>query len=336
MNHPAGSAPLDLVIFGASGYTGRLVAEHLARNYPSGAGLRWALAGRSRERLAETRDQIDAPRDTALIVADASDPASLDTMVAQTRVVVSTAGPYQLHGSALVAACVRAGKDYLDLCGEPAWMRRMIDLHEEQARHSGARVLFSCGFDSMPSELGVWFCQEVAKKRLGACVPRVKGRLRAFVGGVSGGSVATGAQNMKAAEQDPAVAALLADPFCLTPGFRGPPQPSVTSEEVDPDVGRVGPFMLGPTNAKSVHRSNLLMGHPYGADFVYDELLLSDLVRMPTAPPTAGAAANLPKPGEGPSRETREAGSFDQGDKGPRLWVHLNDVGGNRDLPAGC
>jgi short subunit dehydrogenase-like uncharacterized protein len=307
----ANAEQYDIVIFGVTGYTGRLVAEHLARNYSIGGELRWALAGRSLERLIEVRDQIGVQQDTALIVAEASDSVSMDLMVSKTRIVINTAGPYQLHGSEVVAACVRAGKDYLDLCGEPAWMRQMIELHGGQALQSGARILFSCGFDSMPSELGVWFCQEVAKKRLGVSVPRVKGRLRAFVGGVSGGSVASGAENMKAAAQDASVAALLEDPFCLTPGFSGPKQPSVTSEEVDPDVGRVAPFMLGPTNVKSVHRSNFLLGHSYGTDFVYDELLLADLVKMPTAPSKNGAPANLPKPGEGPSREARETGSFD-------------------------
>jgi short subunit dehydrogenase-like uncharacterized protein len=304
-------AEFDVVIFGATGYTGRLVAEHLARRIPSRGLLRWALAGRSLDRLAATKREVGAVPHVGLIVADATDPSSLHDMVARTRLVVSTAGPYQHHGSELILACAQAGTDYLDLCGEPLWMRQMIDRHEKTAQQSGARILFSCGFDSLPSELGVWFCQQVATRRLGAPVPRIKGRLRSFVGGVSGGSVVTGAATMAAVAADADLAALLSDPFCLTPGFHGPQQPSVTAEEIDPDVGKVGPFMLGPTNAKSVHRSNFVLGHPYGTEFVYDELLLADLVKMPTAGPGGAPPPNLPKPGEGPSRESRENGAFE-------------------------
>jgi len=305
------AAQFDIVIFGATGYTGRLVTEYFAKRSSAERPLRWALAGRSLDRLTAVQREVGASPDVGLIVADGADPAALRDMVARARLVISTSGPYQLHGSALVAACAQSGTDYLDLCGEPLWMRQMIEQHEQQAQQSGARILFSCGFDSLPSELGVWYCQQVAIRRLGAPVPRIKGRLRSFVGGVSGGSVATGAANMAAIAKDPALAALLNDPFCLTPGFQGPPQPVVLTEEMDPDVGKVGPFMLGPTNAKSVHRSNFVQGHPYGTEFVYDELLLADLVKMPTAGPKGAPPPNLPKPGEGPSRASREAGSFE-------------------------
>jgi short subunit dehydrogenase-like uncharacterized protein len=305
------SASFDIVIFGATGYTGRLVAEHLTKRSRADESLRWALAGRSLDRLKAVQREVGAPPNVGLIVADAADPYSLRHMVARTRLVISTAGPYQLHGSEVIAACAQAGTDYLDLCGEPLWMRQMIQQHEQQAQQSGARILFSCGFDSLPSELGVWHCQQVALQRLGAVVPRIKGRLRAFVGGVSGGSVASGAANMALIAKDPSLAALMNNPFCLTPGFQGPAQPAVLTEEIDPDVGKVGPFMLGPTNAKSVHRSNFVLGHPYGTEFVYDELLLADLVKMPTAGPNGGPPPNLPKPGEGPSREVRENGSFE-------------------------
>lgn len=305
------STNFDIVIFGATGYTGRLVAEHFARCLPSDGPVRWALAGRSLDRLKAVLREVGAPSGVGLIVADAADPSSLRAMVARTRLVISTTGPYQYHGTELVAACAQSGTDYLDLCGEPLWMRQMIEQYEEQARQSGARMLFSCGFDSLPSELGVWHCQQVAIQQLGAAVPRIKGRLRSFVGGVSGGSVASGAASMAAVAKDPGLVALLNDPFCLTPGFQGPPQPAVMAEEMDPDVGKVGPFMLGPTNAKSVHRSNFLLGHAYGTEFVYDELLLADLVKMPTAGPNGAPPPNLPKPGEGPSREMRENGSFE-------------------------
>ena len=146
--------------------------------------LKWAMAGRSLDKLATVRDAIGAPPDTPLIAADASDPASLKAMIDQTRLVLTTVGPYQLYGSELVAACAASGTDYLDLCGEPLWMRQMIDAHEATAKSSGARIVFSCGFDSLPFELGVFFCEATAKKILGAPVSRVKGRVRDMKGSV--------------------------------------------------------------------------------------------------------------------------------------------------------
>jgi len=304
-------AEFDIVVYGASGYTGRLVAEHLAQRYGVSGELKWAIAGRSAAKLAAARDEIGVPADTPLLIADAADPASLRDMVRRTRTVLTTVGPYQLYGADLVAACVEAGTDYLDLCGEPNWMRRMIDAHEAQAKASGARILFSCGFDSIPFELGVWFCQETARKMLGAPVPRVKGRIRAFEGRPSGGSLASGKAMMDAVQKDPAQMAVMMSPFGLTPGFEGAVQPAAAAPETDPDVGEVAPFMMAVINTKNVHRSNLLMGHPYGRDFVYDEMIV-------LGPGGAAGFTDLsfqlsagPKPGEGPTKEQREVGCFD-------------------------
>src|SRR5260221_11599314 len=169
------SSKFDIVVYGATGFTGQLVAEYLAAHYRGDSDLKWAMAGRSLDKLASVRDAIGAAADTALIAADAGDPASLKAMVDQTKSVVSTVGPYQLYGSELVAACAATGTDYLDLCGEPVWMPRMIDAHQESARPSGAGIVFSCGFDSLPFELRVFFCQDSAKKTLGAPVTRLKG-----------------------------------------------------------------------------------------------------------------------------------------------------------------
>ena len=162
------STKFDIVVYGASGFTGQLVAEYLASRYRKDSDLKWAMAGRSLDKLAAVRDAIGAPADTPLIAADAGDPASLQAMIGQTRSVITTVGPYQLYGSELVAACAASGTDYLDLCGEPLWMRRMIDAHEATAKASGARIVFSCGFDSLPFELGVFFLQEKRRKNLGA------------------------------------------------------------------------------------------------------------------------------------------------------------------------
>jgi short subunit dehydrogenase-like uncharacterized protein len=305
------NAEFDLIVYGASGYTGRLVAEHLARRYGIGGEVKWAMAGRSAAKLAQVRDEIGAPADTPLVVADAADAASLKAMVGRAKAIITTVGPYQLYGSELVAACAAAGTDYLDLCGEPNWMRAMIDAHDAAAKASGARILFSCGFDSIPFELGVYFCEETAKAKLGAPVKRVKGRVRGMAGGLSGGTAASGAATMAAIQKDPSLLAIMMSPFGLTPGFQGPPQPAGQAAEEDPDVGPVGPFMMAVINTKNVHRSNLLMGHPYGADFVYDEMVMggpeggvgfTDLGSLP---------GGGPKPGEGPTKEQRETGFFD-------------------------
>ena len=185
------SSKFDIIVYGATGFTGQLVAEYLAAQYKGDSSLKWAMAGRSKDKLATVRDAIGAPADTALIVADGGDPASLQAMVAQTRSVISTVGPYQLYGSDLVAACAASGTDYLDLCGEPLWMRKMIDAHEAAAKASGARILFSCGFDSIPFELGVYFVQQAARQALGAPAARVKTRVRDMKGTFSGGTAAS-------------------------------------------------------------------------------------------------------------------------------------------------
>src|SRR4051812_12076250 len=165
------SSKFDIVVYGATGFTGQLVAEYLAAHYKGDASLKWAMAGRSREKLAAVRDAIGAPADTPLIVADAGDMASLRAMVDQTKSVITTVGPYLLYGNELVAACAASGTDYFDLCGETPWMRRIIDAHQAAAERSGARIMFSCGYDSLPFELGVFCAQEAAKKEFGASVP---------------------------------------------------------------------------------------------------------------------------------------------------------------------
>lgn len=306
----------DLIVYGATGFTGRLVAEYLVQTYP-GRG-RWAMAGRSADKLAQVRDEIGAPADLPLIVADADDPAALRAMAERTEVVVTTVGPYQLYGSELVAACARAGTAYLDLCGEPAWMRRMIDAHEAEAKRAGGRIVFSCGFDSIPFDLGVMTAQEAARARYGMPALRVKGRVRVMKGGFSGGTAASMKATLAAAAREPSLIKLLADPFALTPGFDGPHQPSGLIPEYDATIGAwVAPFIMAPINTKNVHRTNFLLGHPYGADFTYDEMMvagLGDLGRVAAETiarlnPLKGDAG--PKPGEGPSRAEREAGCYD-------------------------
>jgi short subunit dehydrogenase-like uncharacterized protein len=315
------SSKFDIVVYGATGFTGQLVAEYLAAHYTGKGDPKWALAGRSLDKLASVRDAIGAPAVTPLIVADASDPASLKAMVDQTKSVISTVGPYQLYGSELVAACAAAGIDYLDLCGEPLWMRQMIDAHQATAQSTGARIVFSCGFDSVPFELGVFFCQETAKKVLGAPVSRVKGRVRDMTATVSGGTAASTKASFVAAARDLSLVALLQNPFVLTPGFEGPKQPRGNKPLLDEDMGSwTAPFVMATINTRNVHRSNMLMNFPYGKGFVYDEMVLTGpgeqgeanakrLVAAVNAE-RMGAAGGL-KPGEGPSKSERENGLYD-------------------------
>ena len=270
------SSKFDIIVYGATGFTGQLVAEYLAAQYKGDSSLKWAMAGRSKDKLATVRDAIGAPADTPLIVADGGDPASLQAMVAQTKSVISTVGPYQLYGSDLVAACAASGTDYLDLCGEPSWMRKMIDAHEAAAKASGARILFSCGFDSIPFELGVYFVQQAAKQALGAPVARVKTRVRDMKGTFSGGTAASARATFAAVAKDLSLVSMVQDPFVLTPGFDGPKQPRGNKPLFDEDMGSwTAPFVMATINTRNVHRSNLLMNFPYGKDFVYDEMILT-------------------------------------------------------------
>lgn len=326
------SSKFDIVVYGATGFTGQLVAEYLAEHYRGDRDLKWAMAGRSLDKLKSVRDAIGAPADIPLIVADASDPASLKAMIDQTRSVISTVGPYLLYGSELLAACVATGTDYFDLCGEPIWMRQMIDAHEATAKSTGARIVFSCGYDSLPFELGVFCVQEEAKKIFDAPASRVKGRVRDMKGTFSGGTAASMRALFEAAANDHSLVALLRNPFALTPGFEGPKQPPGNRPMLDADLDSwAAPFVMANINTRNVHRSNLLLGFPYGRDFVYDEMMLTGpgekgeaLARRITAANTADkmGGSGGPKPGEGPSKEERENGLYDL------LFVALAPDGG--------
>lgn len=309
----------DIIVYGATGFTGRLVAEYLHHAYAADADLRWAMGGRSLTKLEEVRAELGIPNTVPLVTASADDPASLRAMAARAKVVLSTVGPYQLYGSDLVAACAATGTAYVDLCGEPAWMRAMIDAHHEEAKATGARIVFSCGFDSIPFDLGVWTLQEAARARFGHPAPRVKGRVKAMKGGFSGGTAASLKATLAAGARDAGVIRTMLDPFALTPGFSGPAQPKGVLPEYDPAVEAwVTPFVMATINTKNVHRTNALTGHAYGTDFVYDEMTiapgLGDIGKaaaeaMAKLNPFAGDKG--PKPGEGPSKEERESGFYE-------------------------
>lgn len=313
----AARAELDVVVYGATGYTGRLVAEYFAEKYGDGHGLAWAMAGRNLDKLAEVRRAIGATDEVRLIGVDADNAASLEALARQTRAVICTVGPYQYHGAGVVAACAAQGTDYLDLCGEPPFIRRMIDAHAGTAEQSGARILFSCGFDSLPFEAGVWFLQQAALAQIGSPLRDVKCRVRRMDGGFSGGTIAS-IKAIGDAMADEQTALLMQDPFALVPGFKGPAQPLGSEPAWDMDVQAwVAPFFMAGINTKNVHRSNALLRHAYGAEFRYEEMLVAGPgdAGAQVAQAIAATMGGMPqadlRPGEGPTPEEREAGSFD-------------------------
>lgn len=306
-----------VVVYGATGYTGRLVCEYLNEQYGVNGSVSWAMAGRSLDKLHAVRDEMNISAEVPLVVADASDAESIRSLVNSTRVVLTTVGPYQLYGSDLVGACAEAGTDYVDLCGEPAWMNEMIEAHSDNAKASGARIVFSCGFDSIPFDLGVHFLQQAANEQYGDPMPRVKGRVRAMKGVISGGTLASFRATMAAAAKQPELVGVLMNPFALTQGVNGPEQPSGMKPIFEEELNSwSAPFVMATINTKNIHRSNFLMGHEYGQNFVYDEMLLTGPGEAGETAAKAVAAdksmANDPKkPGEGPTKQERDEGFYD-------------------------
>ena len=326
------SPAFDVIVFGASGFTGRLVAEYLNARHGVGGELAWAMAGRNLAKLAEVRDGLGIAATLPLVAADAADADSMDRLVRQAKLVITTVGPYQHHGEHLITACARAGTDYVDLCGEPLWMAQMIPKLHGPAAASGARIVFSCGFDSIPFDLGVLYLQDEMQRRFGAPASRVRGRVRVMKGTMSGGTAASALATFERIAAEPALAGTMADPFALTPGFRGPAQPEGESAQYD-EVAEAwtGPFVMATINTKNVHRTNALRGHPWGRDFIYDERMLTGT--GPRGAQRARVLARnaklqnlllglrparslirrfaLPQPGQGPDRAARDAGRYE-------------------------
>ncbi len=326
--------PLAIVLFGATGFTGKLVAEYLAAHAPE--GLPWALAGRNREKLEGVRADLALaqPKIATLpiIVGDSQDEAAMDALAKQARVVITTVGPYMKYGAAIVAACANNGTHYCDLTGEVPFIRDTIDRHEARAKETGARIVPSCGFDSIPSDLGALMIHEHAKA-LGKKLAWVRFFAGESGGGFSGGTVASMLELMDLAKSDPKIRRLMGNPYALDPdpqrrGLDGSDQLGVRFDE---DLGMwTGPFVMAAINTRVVRRSNALLGHAYGSSFRYSEAMSfgrgpKGLVSASAV--TAGLAAFvgavslapsrrllekhvLPAPGEGPSKKARDKGFF--------------------------
>jgi len=328
----------DIVVFGASGYTGRLVAEYLQGEYAN-TSLKWAMAGRSLDKLASVRTALGIPDSVDLVSVDSDDAASVGQMVSDCKVVITTVGPYQLYGEELIKQCAEQGTDYVDLSGEPSWMHETIAQHSAAAKTSGARIVHSCGFDSIPFDLGVYCLQQRAITQTGKPIATVKGRVRAMNGTFSGGTIASMRATMASAQANPAIIKVLTNPFALTEGFTGPEQPTGAAPQYDEELNSwSAPFVMAAINTKNIHRSNFLLGHQYGEDFRYDEMLLTgDGEQGKAAAEYVAKDDSIGKsdlqPGDGPTQEERENGNYDaifagQNSEGELM---ISSVQGDRD-----
>ncbi len=322
---------LDLVVYGATSFVGQILCRYLVERHGTEGPLTWAIAGRDRTKLDAVA--ADTGADVERIVADASDADAMNDLAASTKVVVSTVGPYALYGSRLIEAVAAAGTDYCDLTGEPQWMRKMIDAYSDAARVSGARIVHSCGFDSIPSDLGVWFTQQRSIEEFGVPCEHISMRVAKTRGGVSGGTTASMMNVMEESAQDPSLRKLLADPYVLAPADMrsGPTQPEVMRPMRDSASGEwVAPFVMAAVNTRIVQRTHALLGRPWGPGFTYDEAMLMGsgplgaakaggltagigaFMGLAALSPTRGLLNRvLPKPGAGPSPKAQEAGFFD-------------------------
>ena len=323
-----------LTVFGATSFVGQILTRYLYGRFGTDGDLRWAIAGRSEKKLRELHGSL-YPKAAKLpqIVANAGDEKALREMCAESRVVISTVGPYALYGEPLVKICANTGTDYCDLTGEVQWIRRMIRKYEGAARASGARIVHCCGFDSIPSDLGVHFLQKHAMQKYGRTCPRVKLRVKAMRGGASGGTIASMLNVVKEASDDPELRRELANPYSLCPDGYTPQlrQPNVSLAEYDTDFKSwIAPFVMAAVNTRIVHRTNALSKQAYGADFRYDEAVLRGdgfkgraaatsmgaglgaFMAAAAVPPTRWVLERfLPGPGEGPSPEEQRNGFFD-------------------------
>jgi len=325
----------DIVVFGATSFVGQILVRYLFDEFGVDRDLAWAAAGRSLPKLETVRKSLGrGGGKLELIQADAADEPALRAMCQSARVVVSTVGPYALYGEPLVRVCAETGTDYCDLTGEVQWMRRMIDKYEAQAQASGARIVHNCGFDSIPSDLGVHFVQRHAQEKFGAPCTAVKMRVRSMRGSFSGGTVASLLNVLKEVKANPALRKQLADPYAICPpgGAKRVRQANVGFAEYDADFNAwVAPFVMSAINTRVVHRTNALLHDAYGPDFRYDEAVLTGRGlrgRLTASATGAGLGAFmvagsigpvrsalekyvLPAPGEGPSPEAQLKGGFD-------------------------
>jgi short subunit dehydrogenase-like uncharacterized protein len=330
---------VDIAVFGATGFVGKLTAEYLAKHAPDGVSI--ALAGRSQDKLERVRSELGV--DWPLIAGDSSDAAAMKTLAESAKVVATTVGPYAKYGLPLVEACANAGTHYADLTGEVLFMRQTIDRFHATAEKSGARIVHNCGFDSIPSDLGVFLLHEEAQEDLEDTTLVV----RAMKGGPSGGTLASMTGQIDEMRASPELAKLAADPYALSPDRPAEPElgreSDIRAPVHDDDLEMwLGPFVMAGVNTRVVRRSNALQDWAYGRRFRYREAMgmgdghagrakatalaggVGALVGALSFPPTRKVLDRvLPSPGEGPSEEAREKGFF-------KIDVHTRTASGAR------
>lgn len=326
MSNPA----YEIIVYGATSFVGQILCHYLVKQYPNGE-IAWAAAGRSQSKLDALLK--DLGQNIPTLIAEADDESAIKTMVSQGKVIISTVGPYALYGSTLVKVCAQSGTDYVDLTGEPQWIRRMISAYENDAKKSGARIVHCCGFDSIPLDLGNHFLQKKSLEKYQAPCTEVKMAVQKMKGGGSGGTIASGINMIKEAAKDAALRKDLNDPYYLCSPHHGfsAKQRDVKLAVYDQDFEAwVGPFIMAAINTKIVHRSNELNGKAFGENFKYDEVMrlgkgfgarlagISMGIGMAVVPlliafPPSGFLIQkiVPQPGEGPSPEQQEKGFFD-------------------------
>jgi short subunit dehydrogenase-like uncharacterized protein len=327
------AAQYDIIIFGATSFVGDILTGYMMQQYGDNGEIKWAIAGRSEAKLNAVKDKRGA-QSIPHLIADASNEDQLKALAEQARVIVSTVGPYALYGEPLVKTCVETGTDYCDLTGEVQWYKRMVDKYESKAKETGARIVHCSGFDSIPSDMGVYFLQEKAKEKFGQYCNEVNNRVAKIRGGASGGTVASMVNIAKEAAKDPKLRKELQNPYSICPSNHGfhVRQNNISGAQYDEDFDVwVGPFVMAAVNLRVVHRSNALLENAYGAEFKYSEAMmmgkgkkgrsnakkmgwgLNIFMILAAMGPTRWILEKfvLPKPGEGPTPTEQEKGMYD-------------------------
>lgn len=347
--HDTSKRPYAVVLYGATSFVGQITAHYLAQflsNKKSAddsekSAVTWAIAGRDKEKLeklqlelskAQNNEETDKKVD--IIIANSDDDTSLDEMTKQTQVIISTVGPYLKYGEPLIKSCVNNGTDYVDLTGEAIFIKDMMDKYQAKAQQTGARIVNSCGFDSIPSDLGVYFTQQQAEAKFNQQCDVIHMRVKAAKGGLSGGTIASMATIFEEVGKDKARRKQVANPYLLNDDTDAPNvrQDNVSKPEYDSEHQRwLAPFVMASINTRIVHRSNQLLGYEYGRDFKYDEAmwmkdgvkgqlssyamsagLLGFATAMMIKPSRELLSKHvLPKSGSGPSKSEQENGYFD-------------------------
>jgi short subunit dehydrogenase-like uncharacterized protein len=333
----------DVVVYGATGFVGALTAKYLAEQAPD--GVRIAIGGRSREKLERSLDELGVV--WPIVVADGQDREAIAALAESTRVVATTVGPYFKYGKPLVEACAAAGTHYADLTGEVLFMRWSIDAADEAARASGARIVHTCGFDSIPSDIGTLLLHEAAVAGGHGELGETSFVVKAMRGGASGGTIDSARTTVDEVKKDRSSRRLLADPYALSPDRAAEPDLGTERDSLKPIRderlgGWLAPFVMGSVNSRVVRRSNALQDHAYGRSFGYRELMLTGggPIGLAKSAGVAGGIAGvfaglatpgarqlldrvLPSPGEGPSASARERGFFN-------IDIHTETTSGER------